>query len=59
MLWLMLVADIVANVQFHWAGLSTVVLLLSMLVPNMLVGYWDELVFRGYLLQKTPPPFPR
>ncbi|MHA1574095.1 MAG: hypothetical protein ACTSX8_08870 [Alphaproteobacteria bacterium] len=30
-LWLMVVSGIVANVQFHWAGLSTVVFLLALL----------------------------
>lgn len=50
-LWLMAESGVVNNVELRWAGLSTVALLLSMLLPNMLIGYWEELVFRGYLLQ--------
>jgi hypothetical protein len=50
-LWLMVAFGHVTNVQIQWAGLSTALLLLAALLPNLLVGYWEELVFRGYLLQ--------
>jgi len=50
-LWLMVVFGFVGNVHVNWSGSATVMLLLSLLVPNIIVGYWEELVFRGYLLQ--------
>ncbi len=50
-LWLMVVFGFVSNVHVSWAGSATVMLLLSLLLPNIIVGYWEELVFRGYLLQ--------
>ena len=50
-LWLMVVFGFVSNVQVNWAGSATIMLLLSLLLPNMIIGYWEELVFRGYLLQ--------
>jgi membrane protease YdiL (CAAX protease family) len=50
-LWLMVVFGFVSNVQVNWSGSATILLLLSLLLPNMIVGYWEELVFRGYLLQ--------
>lgn len=48
---LMVVFGLVNNVELHWAGPATVMLLLTLLLPNVIVGYWEELVFRGYLLQ--------
>jgi membrane protease YdiL (CAAX protease family) len=50
-LWLMVVFGFVSNDQVNWAGSATIMLLLSLLLPNMIIGYWEELVFRGYLLQ--------
>lgn len=50
-LWLMVVFGAVSNVEVNWSGQATIVLLLSLLVPNMIIGYWEELVFRGYLFQ--------
>jgi len=50
-LWLMVVFGFVSNVQLNWAGPTTVVLLLTLLAPTVIIGYWEELVFRGYLLQ--------
>jgi len=50
-LWLMVVFGIVTNVEFNWSGQATIVLLFSLLLPNVVIGYWEELVFRGYLLQ--------
>jgi membrane protease YdiL (CAAX protease family) len=50
-LWLMVGLGYVTNVQFQWAGSSSALLLLVALLPNLLIGYWEELVFRGYLLQ--------
>jgi len=50
-LWLMVIFGFVSNVQLNWAGSTTAVLLLTLLVPTIITGYWEELVFRGYLLQ--------
>lgn len=48
---LMVLFGAVENVQLVWAGWSTLALLLTLLFPNIVIGYWEELVFRGYLLQ--------
>jgi membrane protease YdiL (CAAX protease family) len=50
-LWLMVAFGAVDNIEIAWAGQATLVLLLSLLVPNVIIGYWEELVFRGYLFQ--------
>jgi membrane protease YdiL (CAAX protease family) len=50
-LWLMVVLGYVTNIQLQWLGLSSATLLVAALLPNLLIGYWEELVFRGYLLQ--------
>lgn len=48
-LWAM---GLVTNVRLAWGGDGmTTGLLLALLVPTIFIGYWEELVTRGYLFQ--------
>ena len=38
----------IENIEVNELGLSALLLLL---LPNILIGWWEEIVFRGYLLQ--------
>lgn len=49
---LMWVSGLVTGVRLTWGdGGMTAALLLAALVPTIFIGYWEELVTRGYLFQ--------
>lgn len=49
---LMLAAGLIVELRLNWGGDGmTIRLLLAALLPTILIGYWEELVNRGYLFQ--------
>lgn len=50
----LLLLGLVRDVQFNWSAATDSmgsVVLLQLLMTTILIGYWEELVFRGYVLQ--------
>ena len=49
---LMLAVGVIENLRFNWGqGGMTILALLAALLPTIFIGYWEELVNRGYLFQ--------
>jgi hypothetical protein len=49
---LMLAAGVIESLRFNWGqGGMTILALLAALLPTLFIGYWEELVNRGYLFQ--------
>ena len=49
---LMLAAGVIEGLRFNWGqGGMTILALFAALLPTIFIGYWEELVNRGYLFQ--------